>query len=62
MAKLKKVRVRLKDITIRDEPHIAAEWRVKGKHQCWLGREELAKIVHFHEKGLAYKKRLFYKI
>jgi len=62
MAKLKRVRVRLKDITIRNEPHIAAEWRVKDRHQCWLGREELAKIVHFHERGIVYKKKLLHKI
>lgn len=44
--KLKKIRVRLRDINIcpDDSPHYA-EWRVKGVWQKWIGREELKKIA-----------------
>lgn len=59
---MQKLKVKLKDITILNHPKHAAEWRVKGKHQCWLGRKELAKIVHFHERGIVYKKKLLHKI
>jgi hypothetical protein len=59
---MKKVKVKLKDITILNDTIHAAEWRVKDKHQCWLGKNELEKIVNYHEKGKVYKKKLFNKI
>jgi len=59
---MKKVKVKLKDITILNDNIHAAEWRVKDKHQCWLGKNELEKIVNYHEKGKVYKKKLFNKI
>ena len=48
--KLKRVRVKLKDITVcTSGPHYA-EWRVKGVFQKWLSRSELAKILRLTEQ------------
>ena len=47
--KLKRVRVRLKDITVcTSGPHYA-EWRVKGVFQKWLSRSELERILRLTE-------------
>jgi len=47
--KLKRVRVKLKDITIcQSGPHYA-EWRVKGVFQKWLSRSDLEKIIRLTE-------------
>ena len=48
--KLKRVRVKLKDITVcTSGPHYA-EWRVKGVFQKWLSKSELAKILRLTEQ------------
>ena len=56
--KLKRVRVRLKDITVcTSGPHYA-EWRVKGVFQKWLSKSELAKIVRLTEQDKYVTMRL----
>jgi hypothetical protein len=61
--KKNKVRVRLRDIHIEDKSSIHyARWVVKDTFQCWLGREELTKIVSMIERGHTFNKRLKYKI
>ena len=45
----KRVRVKLKDITVcTSGPHYA-EWRVKGVFQKWLSRSELERILRLTE-------------
>ena len=61
--KLNKVRMRLRDIHIENNSSIHyARWVVKDTFQCWLGREELKKIVSMIERGHTFKKRLYYRI
>lgn len=47
--KLKKVLVRLEDITICDKGPHYAEWRVNGVWQKWIGKRELEKIYLMHK-------------
>ena len=56
---MKKVRVRLKDIHIEHNSIHHARWVVSDTFQCWLGKEELKKIV---SRGHQFKKRLHHKI
>lgn len=56
--KLKRVRVRLKDITVcTSGPHYA-EWRVKGVFQKWLSRSELERILRLTEHDKYVSMRL----
>ena len=59
---MKKIKVKLKDITIiNDGPHLA-KWEVKGVHQCWIGRAELTRIIEFKRTNTPYYKRLTHKL
>jgi hypothetical protein len=60
--KKNKVRVRLRDIHIEENSIHYARWVVKDTFQCWLGKEELNKIVSMIERGHQFKKRLHHKI
>lgn len=60
--KKKKIRVRLKDITILDSKTHYAEWTVLGVFQCYIGRKELERIVFHSERKEVYMKRLYYKL
>ena len=62
LMKKNKVRVRSKDIYIEENSIHYARWVVKDTFQCWLGREELKKIVSMIERGHTFKKRLKYRI
>lgn len=54
----KRVRVKLKDITVcTSGPHYA-EWRVKGVFQKWLSRSELERILHLTEQDKYVSMRL----
>jgi len=56
--KLKKVKVQLKDIIIEHNSIHNARWVVKDTFQCWLSKDELAKIYQSHKADVVYKKRL----
>ena len=61
-AKLKKIRVRLRDINVcTSGPHYA-EWRVHGVFQKWLSRSELNKISEYQRSGRPYKIKLVREI
>lgn len=60
--KLNKVRMRLRDIHIEENSIHHARWVVKDTFQCWLGRDELTKIVSRIERGHQLKKRLHHRI
>lgn len=54
----KRVRVKLKDITVcTSGPHYA-EWRVKGVFQKWLSKSELNKIYEYQRIGRPYRMKL----
>mgnify|MGYP006908427441 CR=1 FL=1 len=56
--KLKRVRVKLKDITVcTSGPHYA-RWDYKGVFQKWLSKAELAKILRLTEKDKYVSMRL----
>lgn len=60
--KLKRVRVKLKDITVcTSGPHYA-EWRVKGVFQKWLSKAELAKILRLTENDKYVSMRLLHQL
>jgi len=59
---MKKIKVKLKDITILNNGIHNAEWRVLGTWQGWIGRKELERIVECHRTNTVYKKRLIHKI
>ena len=60
--KKNKVRVRLKDIHIEKDSIHYARWVVKDTFQCWLGKDELNKIVSMIERGHPLRKKLCYRI
>ena len=62
MSKKKKIRVRLRDITVLDSRTHYAEWKVSGVFQCYIGRKELERIVFHSERNEVYMKRLYYKL
>lgn len=56
--KLKRVRVRLKDVTVcTSGPHYA-RWDVKGVFQKWLSRSELERILRLTEQDKYVSMRL----
>jgi hypothetical protein len=60
--KLKKIRVRLRDINVCTRGPHYAEWRVHGVFQKWLSRDELNKISEYQRSGRPYKIKLLRKI
>ena len=55
---MKKVKVKLKDIHIEENSIHNARWVVKDTFQCWLSKDELAKIYLAKKNNREYRKRL----
>lgn len=56
--KLKKVKVKLSDITVRNEGIHYAEWRVCGVFQKFLSRKELERILDAFDRNVEVRMML----